>query len=86
MKSVNIAKFKTELGKYLRFVRKGEEIIVLDRTTPIAVVSPYAEAKISRLEYEEPSEDPRSLFKIKIFPSKKRTDSLKYLIEERGNR
>ncbi len=32
MKSVNIAKFKSELGKYLGYIRQGEEVIVLDRS------------------------------------------------------
>jgi antitoxin (DNA-binding transcriptional repressor) of toxin-antitoxin stability system len=45
MKSVNIAKFKTEPGKYLGFVRKGEEIIVLDRKSSLAKVIPHEKQK-----------------------------------------
>ena len=38
---VRIAEFKSRLSAYLRSVRKGQEIIVKDRDTPIARVLPY---------------------------------------------
>lgn len=84
MKSVNIAKFKTELGKYLGFVRKGEEIVVLDRKLPLAIVIPFREKQKHELVVEEALDSPLNLFKIKSQRSS--NDSLKFLREERGDR
>lgn len=87
MKSVKIAQFKSELAKYLRYVRKGEEVIVMDRLTPIARVLPMEASGRSGLELEEPLEPSKSVFEISLEPiSGIRTDSLRFLQEERGNR
>jgi prevent-host-death family protein len=40
---VKIAQFKSRLSEYLRSVRRGHEIIIKDRETPIARVVPYKE-------------------------------------------
>ncbi|EKD75368.1 MAG: hypothetical protein ACD_44C00151G0001 [uncultured bacterium] len=86
MKSVNIAKFKSELGKYLGYVRRGEEIIVLDRTQPLARVLPYKSLE-RKLLVEEPLDKARSLINLHFKPiQNKKVDSLKFLIEERGER
>lgn len=39
-RSVNISTLKSNLSKYLELVRRGESILVLDRTTPIAELRP----------------------------------------------
>jgi antitoxin (DNA-binding transcriptional repressor) of toxin-antitoxin stability system len=86
MKSVNIAKFKAELGKYLGFIRRGEEIIVLDRSQPLARVLPFKPIE-SKLIIEEPLDKKTHLSDLHFSPLKKqKIDSLKYLIEERGER
>ncbi len=41
MKPVRIADLKSRLSEYLRAVRKGRSITVLDRETPIARIVPY---------------------------------------------
>ena len=41
MISVRIAELKAKLSEYLRTVRKGHSITVLDRDTPIARIVPY---------------------------------------------
>lgn len=43
IKKVKIADFKSRLSEHLRFVRGGDEIVILDRQTPIAKVSSYSE-------------------------------------------
>jgi antitoxin (DNA-binding transcriptional repressor) of toxin-antitoxin stability system len=85
MKSVNIAKFKAELGKYLGYVRGGEEIIVLDRKDPLARVIPFKERAARGMEIQEATTDPRGLFAIhpNSIPG---TDSLRFLKEERADR
>lgn len=40
MKSVRIAELKSRLSEYLRAVRNGETIAVLDRDTPVAQIIP----------------------------------------------
>lgn len=47
-REVRIAEFKSRLSEYLRAVRRGQEIVVKDRETPIARVVPY-EARPNRL-------------------------------------
>jgi prevent-host-death family protein len=40
MESVTIAELKTNLSKYLRRVRAGEEILVCDRSVPVGKLVP----------------------------------------------
>ena len=37
MRSVNIAKLKNNLSKYLRLAKGGEEIIIRDQNLPVAI-------------------------------------------------
>ena len=41
MKNVGIAELKAHLSRYLKGVRKGHSVVVMDRTEPIARVVPY---------------------------------------------
>ncbi len=41
-RSVNIGRLKNHLSRYLKQVRRGEEIIVRDRNVPIAKIVPLA--------------------------------------------
>ena len=43
-RSVQIAQLKAKLSAYLREVRKGGELVVMDRKTPIARIVPNAES------------------------------------------
>ena len=86
MKSVNIAKFKAELGKYLGYIRRGEEVIVLDRSQPLARVLPFQKTE-QQLIIEGPLEKETKLSDLHFKPiANKKIDSLKLLIEERGDR
>ena len=42
MKTVRIAELKARLSEHLRAVRRGQTLTVMDRSTPIAWVVPYA--------------------------------------------
>jgi len=44
MHSITIARLKATLSAELRRVRAGESVTVLDRTTPVAVLSPIPDA------------------------------------------
>ena len=75
MKSeVRIADFKARLSAHLRAVRRGQEIIVKDRETPIARVVPYQSAP-QRLAVRSAT---RSLREIdRMFSSKPRVPALR---------
>ena len=40
MRSVNIARLKNNLSRYLKEVRRGEEILIRDRKIPVAKIVP----------------------------------------------
>jgi antitoxin (DNA-binding transcriptional repressor) of toxin-antitoxin stability system len=82
MESVNIATLKAKLSQYLRMVRRGSTINVIDRNTQIAQIVPYqndSEALPSR----SPS---RPLHSVSIPDALNRDlGSLEALLEERQN-
>ncbi len=41
MQSVNIHQAKTNLSKYLKDIQQGEEIIICNNGTPVAIIKPY---------------------------------------------
>ncbi|MBI2646562.1 MAG: type II toxin-antitoxin system prevent-host-death family antitoxin [Deltaproteobacteria bacterium] len=49
MKSVKIGQLKNKLSAYLRLVRKGAQIIVMDREHPIARITPFEEKEELRI-------------------------------------
>ena len=83
MKTVGIAELKARLSEYLRGVRRGQEITVLDRETPIARIVPYADDG-ALLSVRRPAPGTRGLQAIKLPPPLKiRTDVVALLLEER---
>ena len=49
MKDVKIADLKAKLSEYLRYVRQGHTVTVLDRHTPIARLVPHQPRTILRV-------------------------------------
>lgn len=45
MKTVGIADLKARLSEHLRYVRRGREVTILDRDTPIARLVPWHESQ-----------------------------------------
>jgi antitoxin (DNA-binding transcriptional repressor) of toxin-antitoxin stability system len=41
MKTVNIGELKNQLSGYLQYVKNGEEIVIRDRTVPVARILPF---------------------------------------------
>ena len=84
MKPVSIAKFKAQLSRYLRAVRRGQEVVVADRDRPVARVIPYLETTPFKVAIRKPSQDPSEIATLKIPPlAKGRVDSLSSLLEDR---
>lgn len=42
MRTVNVAKLKDKLSKYLSFAKAGEEVVIRDRNLPVAKLIPFA--------------------------------------------
>ena len=82
MKQVRIADLKARLSEYLRAVRGGESIAVLDRDTPIAELIPVRESRTLRVRKPGPGALP--LHRIKV-PKRARlnVDVVALLLEER---
>lgn len=58
MKQVRIAELKSRLSEYLRAVRRGETIAVLDRDTPVAQIVPVRERASLRIRKPAPGSPP----------------------------
>jgi antitoxin (DNA-binding transcriptional repressor) of toxin-antitoxin stability system len=41
MRTVNVAKLKDQLSKYLTFAKSGEEIVIRERNLPVAKLVPF---------------------------------------------
>jgi prevent-host-death family protein len=85
MKRAKVSELKAKLSAYLRNVRNGETVLVMDRTTPIAKLTPI----------EHPEDDvvilgPRgptpALKKLKPVRLRKKVDIVELLREGRDQR
>ena len=75
MHTITIARLKATLSAELRRVREGESITVLDRTTPVALLSPIPDAiRVARAAHE---------LYLELTPLSS-LDPLQYLEDERG--
>ncbi len=90
MKKVNVSTLKNELSQFLRYVKKGETIIVVDHNLPIAALSPYSPAllqeedQLVQLESEGIIRRGKSKLKETLIPfGKKGVGVLETLLEER---
>jgi prevent-host-death family protein len=86
MESVGIAELKSRLSEYLRKVRGGRAIVVLDRAQPIARIVPYEDVSAPlRVRARAPGAPPLHLVPLPP-PLGLRIDVVELLLEERGNR
>ena len=87
MTTVKIAELKSRLSAYLRRVRRGQTITVLDRDTPIARLEPVGSGRASRLIVREPSAGAVRPGDVRLpKPLRLAGDVLKLLGDERGRR
>ena len=82
MKSVRIAELKSRLSEYLRAVRNGETIAVLDRDTPVAQIVPVREGVALRIRKPAAGTPPPNRVKLPK-PLKLNIDIVDLLLEER---
>lgn len=82
MKEVGIADLKARLSEYLRAVRRGETISVLDRQTPIARIVPVHEQ--TALHVRKPASGAPRPNRVSLpKPLKLDLDVVQLLLEER---
>ncbi len=82
MTEVRISELKARLSEYLRKVRRGQVVVVLDRETPIARLVPYETD--AALHIRKATRKPRE---VPVPPRPARpTDSLAVLLEDRSSR
>ena len=82
MTTVKIADLKAKLSSYLRRVRKGEQVIVTDRDTPVARLIPYR-VPGERLTIQKAKRAPSILEHIAVPPARPGTRSLDALRQDR---
>ena len=84
MREAKIAELKAKLSAFLAAVRKGETVVVYDRATPIARITPYEESDdFSVIEAVDHAREARKLKAIKPL---KAVNVDKYLLEARQDK
>ncbi|CAN5922094.1 hypothetical protein BH11GEM2_BH11GEM2_33730 [soil metagenome] len=82
MTSIGVAELKAKLSEYLRAVRKGQEVTVMDRDQPIARIVPIHGA--GALTIREPRSAYGALANVPLPPpAALRVDAVALLLEDR---
>ena len=82
MTEVGIAQLKAHLSRYVRGVRRGETVVVLDRNEPVARIVPF-QSQETILPVRGPLQPLRGYAPPPLHPA---VDSLPALLEERRDR
>ena len=82
MRQVRIAELKARLSEYLRAVRRGETIAVLDRETPVAQIVPVRDRTALRVRKPVPGTPPPNRVPLPK-AAKLNVDVVQLLLEER---
>jgi prevent-host-death family protein len=82
MKEVKTAELKAKLSEYLRLVRRGESVTVLDREQPIARIVPYVSGTTLRVRRPRPGSARPGDVRLPV-PLRVRTDVVALLIADR---
>ena len=85
MKRAKVSELKAKLSAYLRSVRNGETVLVMDRTTPIAKLVPI-EHPGDDVVILGPSGPTPALKKLKPVRLRKKVDIVELLRESRDQR
>ncbi len=82
MKQVGIAELKSRLSEYLRAVRRGETISILDRETPVAQIVPVQQGSALRIRKPAPGTPAPNRVQLPK-PAGLKLDIVELLMEER---
>jgi prevent-host-death family protein len=86
MKKAMVSDLKVHLSAYLAEVRRGESVIVCDRTTPIARLVPYAPEENDGFDVLAASRPVSDLKKVRRVRPKRPIDVVRLLREDRDAR
>jgi prevent-host-death family protein len=84
--SVGIAELKSRLSEYLRMVRRGKPLTIMDRERPVARLVPYIEGTPQLIVREAARRVPRPADVALPAPIPLDVDVVRLLLEERGER
>ena len=82
MRQVSVAELKSRLSEYLRAVRRGETIAVLNREMPVAQIVPVPDRLALRVRKPAPGTPAPNRIRLPE-PLKLNIDVLEVLLEER---
>lgn len=82
---VKSSEFKAKMAAHLRQVRKGHEVVIYDRETPVARVIPFRAKRKPTLIVEK-AKKPGALKNLKFKGVKAKIDIVKLLREDRDRR
>ncbi len=85
MKTVNVAKLKSDLSRYLQLARNGEEVIVTSHDHPVAKLVPM-ENRVGKLTIVPAKKPVSALKKIKAVKLRKSIDVVAMVREDRDSR
>lgn len=85
MKNAKVSELKAHLSAYLARVRKGETVVVCERSTPIARLVPYDDHP-SGLAILPPSRPRSELRKVRPVRPQRPVDVVELLREDRDHR
>jgi len=86
MKAVGIAELRARLSEYLRSVRRGHPVTILDRSTPVARIVPIREAG-GELAIRQPARGTPPPSRVPLPPPLRLSiDAVELLLEERRGR
>jgi prevent-host-death family protein len=86
MKHAKVSELKAHLGSYLADVKRGETIVVSDRTTPIARLVPYESDDDDGIRLMSPTRPIADLLRLKPVRTRKRVDVVRMLRQDRDQR
>ena len=82
---VKISELKAKLSAFLAAVRRGETVVVLDRKTPIAQLSPLPTDRAG-FEVVAAARPPGAIAKVSGVKLKRAADVMRILASTRGDR
>ena len=87
MISVKIAELRNQLSRYLKKVRRGAEVVITDRDTPIGRLIPYEnDERGEPFELIPPPKGYAGLSKMRFEPTQYPLDIVELLVEDRRRR
>lgn len=84
MTTVSVANLKTELSRYLRTVRDGEEVVVASHNHPVAKLVPYQETNGAGIR--RPQQPMSRLKSVNGVEPLRTVDPVRLLVEDRSRR